>query len=668
MPNHSLPLTPDEFKPYVLKGVWKRYDEPSYQSLKWTLGNFSALLVFACFTSLMTLAQSQCWSLLRYIIAQYTNSPRLQGDSTPDPLLELSQSQAIVSVMPVLSGWASTLFDKTRGLFRTESRHARDNRVIVDPVESPWFGIISILIISFFLVMGVAIPWWLTEGALGAPIVKSKITEECLKFNESHMLDKLNRETRTDEIFHVCRDNLNAGCDSAYYLSDPKITKTRSMICPFTGNICLNNTASFGITHWNISASEMGVNSRSKLLMNHRLTCAPVSLDPFLLKVENRSLINVLKPGSRLSGGSLPLSTMNGPNKFSNEDSGFRMFQAKGPHDLSVLPGLVVLPGFSDLPGPRSDRIELNEFLQRNDGQSFLVVYRAGNTWFPTVVNDPFFAAHVKPTIRIPGSPNPITSLTFYPDHEATALGCVEQFQHCFPQSPLPKPCTDWGTYNDSFSAMFNSLAAQFPGGFNGDISPAFERWDDQFAWSLKEMLASFNTLLSVFEVHRYLIQRILLHKMVPLTQWGRGPALADYRLFDVDREPWVVEVETWFMKALLGGILTIQDGALFALTTPDSSFSSEYIREWISCGRILFYNGDFTNINWIGFWITIASLTLICLVGNQVSTIHGILKTITLWLGRLQVMIRYLRSSGLNENSDAAEMDDLDEDIDNTV
>ena len=39
--------SPDELKSYVLKGVWKRYDEQPYQSLKWTLGNFSALLIFA---------------------------------------------------------------------------------------------------------------------------------------------------------------------------------------------------------------------------------------------------------------------------------------------------------------------------------------------------------------------------------------------------------------------------------------------------------------------------------------------------------------------------------------------------------------------------------------------------------------------------------------------
>jgi hypothetical protein len=688
MSKRYLTPSPDELKPYVLKGVWERYDEPPYQSLKWTLENFSALLVVACLTSLIALAQSQCWSLLRYIIAQYTKSPRLPGDSRPDPLLELSQGQAITSAIPVLSGWASILCDRIRRFCQAKSRHARDTRVLDYPVTSPYFGIASILNISFFLVMGVAIPWWLTEGVLGTPIVRSKITEECLKSNKSdHFVDGINRETRADEIFHLCRDKLDAGCDSAYHLSNPQITKARSMTCPFTGNICLNNTAPFEITHWNISAFELGVNSISNLLMSRRLTCAPVSLEPFLWKWGDKSFIYAPKiPPSReitvQFNVSLTLSTWNGPNKYSNEDSGFRMAEAEGPRDLTVLPNYV------------PDSIELNEFLQRDDGQSFLVVYRPGRKVFPNMIHDPFYAAHRESLSSIPGAP-PIR--LFYPDHEATALGCVEQFQYCFP----PSTCTDWGPRDEPFSAMFNYLGAQFPGGFNGEISPAFENWNNQFAWSLKEMLASFKSVYMTFGVQRYLINRISHHKMLPLVNWG--VMLDDYRLFDVDKEPWVVEVETWFMKAFLSGILSIQDGALYAVQDLDPGFSSEYIREWKLCGRILFHNEDFTNINWIGLWITILSLILICLVGNQVRTIHGVLKDPLKFLSRRMKMvisrlrklpgtIRNLRrpaawfskpvtiwsvfslfqslsrrrpwyssGSGLNENSDAAEMDDLE-------
>ncbi|KIN07072.1 hypothetical protein OIDMADRAFT_139742 [Oidiodendron maius Zn] len=620
----NLPLTPDEFTPYIHKGVWERYDELSYRRLKWTLGNFSAIFVTACIAALIGLAQSQCWALIRYIIAQYTKSPRLPDDSTPDPLLELSQGKAIVSTMLVISRRISILFDKIYGLFRAEACHARDARALDDPVESPWFGFASILNISFFLVMGVAIPIWLTEGVLGAPIVKSNIWEECLSTRAiSHWPERLNRETRADEIFHVCRDNLNGGCDSAYYLSVPKITKWRSMKCPFTGNICLNNTPSFEITHWNISTFEMGVNSRSKLLMSRRLTCAPVSIDPFLWKFENRSLIYILKGyyGSKYKlrkNDTLILSTMNGPNKFSSENSGLHMVNENGPHDITLLPD--VCPGL----------LELNEFLQRDNGQSFLVINRAGRQYYPEVVNDPFFAAHSQLSSRLPGGPGFSDVYPFIPDHEATALGCVEQFQYCLPESPLSKSCTDWGACEEPFWVMFHHLATQFPGGFNGNISASvFEQWNGQVAWSLKEMQASFRAAFHIFGVHRYLRQRISVHQMIPLTEWGRGPLFQDNIGFDVDREPWVVEVETWFMKAFLNGILAVQDGLLFPLVNLEPhGFSSEYMRDWKSCGRILLRNGNFTNINWIGLWVTVVSFTLICLIGNQIDTIHGVFES----------------------------------------
>jgi hypothetical protein len=675
--------SPDELKPYVLKGVWERYDESAH---KWTLENFSALLVVACLTAFIAFAQSQCWSLLRYIIAQYAKSPRLPGDSRPDPLLELSQGQAIISVMPLLSRWTSKLVNKIRRPFRAESRHARDTRVPDEPLESPYFGVAAIINICFFLVMGVAIPWWLTEGALGAPIVKSRITEDCLSsIVKDHWVDTINRLSRADEIFRLCQDRLDAGCDSPYHLSTPQITKTRSTACPFKGYICLKD--SFEITHWNISAFEIGVNSRSKLLLNRRLTCAPVSLNPFLSRPPNSSSFIYVKKAyfnqtvKMWPNISLILSTKNGPDRFSNEDSGLRMVQEDGPHDLTILPW-------------SSELDEPNELMKRNDGVSFLVIYRAGRRLFPNMIQDPFFAAHRQasfPWTVFPDYPS------FYPDHEATALGCVEQFQYCFPPSPQSNPCTGWGSTKASFSAMHDSLAAQFPGGFNGDVSPEFEQWNGQVALSLKEMLALFQYVYKAFEVQDYLVKRTLVFNMVPLIKWGTS--MTDYSSFEIDREPWVAEVETWFMKAWLSGILMIQDGAIFTILDLNSSFSSEYLREWKLCGRILFHNEDFTNIDWIWLWVTIASLMLLCLVGNQVHIIHkGLknslaflsirIKVVISWLRKLLGTIRSLRrpatwfnkpvtiwsafwplngrssggGSGPNENSDGAEMDDLEE------
>lgn len=71
---------------------------------------------------------------------------------------------------------------------------------------------------------------------------------------------------------------------------------------------------------------------------------------------------------------SLILSTKNGPDFFSKEDSGLRMVQEDGPHDLTVL--------------PREEMAGLNELIERDDGQSFLVVYRAGRRMFYNMIGD----------------------------------------------------------------------------------------------------------------------------------------------------------------------------------------------------------------------------------------------------------------------------------------
>jgi hypothetical protein len=132
------------------------------------------------------------------------------------------------------------------------------------------------------------------------------------------------------------------------------------------------------------------------------------------------------------------------------------MAQEDGPHDLTVLP-------------PSPETAGLNELMTRDDGQSFLVVYRAGRRLFFNMIHDLFFAAHRKAFFPF-GSHRDVQFS--YPDHEATALGCVEQVQYCLPQYSLSNHCTDWSTCNKAFSAMYDYLAAQFPGGFSGDISP----------------------------------------------------------------------------------------------------------------------------------------------------------------------------------------------------
>jgi hypothetical protein len=127
---------------------------------------------------------------------------------------------------------------------------------------------------------------------------------------------------------------------------------------------------------------------------------------------------------------SLILNTLNGPNKFSNESSGLIVFTEKGPFDLTVLPGYTAGTNYYDL--PETQQLILNELLQRNDSQSFLVVLRAGLSQYTFPVDDPFFSAHNKKNVY----PDDTNTSMYIADYEATALGCIEQFQYCFPSTP----------------------------------------------------------------------------------------------------------------------------------------------------------------------------------------------------------------------------------------
>lgn len=90
-----------------------------------------------------------------------------------------------------------------------------------------------------------------------------------------------------------------------------------------------------------------------------------------------------------------------------------------GPYDLSVQ--------------PQSRGLPLHPSLERSDGFSFLIIHRAGTTMYSMEVEDPFFEAHSNCSSIESGGQYPQLwpkELQVYcPDHEATALGCLEQYQ-----------------------------------------------------------------------------------------------------------------------------------------------------------------------------------------------------------------------------------------------
>jgi hypothetical protein len=222
------------------------------------------------------------WTIARYIVYQRSKSPRLDGSEGVDSRLTLSQGAAMRETLPsfkmVVVRWFRQCWRSTLGCLGEGNDTSTDDVSI-----SPLFGITALINAIFFLSMGVVIPWALTNGSLESPIVKSRVTEQCLKAERYQLvIDFWDNLLQADAILEQCQNRLNDSCNSQYYLSKPKVASRLIDACPFLGDgVCMNDTMTLEIMHEDIGAYEAGVNSPIMFTMNHRIRCAPVSLDRF---------------------------------------------------------------------------------------------------------------------------------------------------------------------------------------------------------------------------------------------------------------------------------------------------------------------------------------------------------------------------------------------------
>ena len=114
--------------------------------------------------------------------------------------------------------------------------------------------------------------------------------------------------------------------------------------------------------------------------------------------------------------------------------------------------------------------------------------------------------------------------------------------------------------------------------------------------------------LWSTFSLYECTASRRVFNRLVPPLQRSKG---ASGKLDDRD-EQWVVEVERWFMRALVGGILSVRDGMRW---NTDNSLSTALLKEkrqYTLCGWVLFRENGHSNINCLGFLVTLVAVNLI--------------------------------------------------------
>jgi hypothetical protein len=263
------------------------------------------------------------------------------------------------------------------------------------------------------------------------------------------------------------------------------------------------------------------------------------------------------------------------------------------PYDLTVLP-MFSRTSLVSWNAGYSLADTLHEDLRQDDGSSFLIIHRAGLSSYTKPVYDPFFSAHS----------NSQKPPYFTPDFEATALGCLEQFQFCVSGSNF---CTSWGMISEQMRATKSHL----------------ERQSNK---ALLDGLWLFEIFAEVLSVLEYLLVRNGGQYGVPLallSPWQRRLFNQGGALWDA-KDQWATEVETWFTKGILNAILFTQKGTRYSLPRlhkyphgeADRYWSDErqqYYKKYLICDRILFHDSDYTNINLAGFCAMAVALLVLC-------------------------------------------------------
>lgn len=262
----------------------------------------------------------------------------LESDGYSDSLERLSQSGAVTDILPNLAQNLSRSWKKLGVYIGIRSSPLTEEPYSASdcPVISTLFGVAAVFNIVFFVVLSAVVPWLIAEGVLGAPLVKSKWGSHCLRVNEPFPGPvpgdlEFTVYSKTEATFELCQNQLcqnqlDEGCQSKFFIQQPRIIKTRPSECLFSGGICNNKKKPLEMTHWNIAALELGLNSKSRITMNHRFTWSPVHLDPFLnvdAQQPNSVHISALDGeyvGERPPYDNMPLNSMNGPNSFSNKN------------------------------------------------------------------------------------------------------------------------------------------------------------------------------------------------------------------------------------------------------------------------------------------------------------------------------------------------------------
>jgi hypothetical protein len=573
---------------YVHTGFWTKYGAPLYTRWPLTLSNLQAVVLFCAVSIFLAYVQARAWVLVRFVTIKITIPIHLPSDVN-----DLSQGCALAS-----------LAQSVRSAFVWSRRGEED----LSPWRyklSPVFGIIAILNILVFIGMGVTVPYLLTDGVWGVPEVRSQRTDACLDDIEGAFPGDFwdAKGMLPDEIWEHCHgvNNIDASCDPNF--ADIRgFSTVISEGCPLS-HICIDGLPTVTFTRANLTAYDLGISSRLEMTASQRMSCSPISLRPFTregpgdsgLGRFSLSIANPILTRYEYNANlSLPLWTNNTP------ESGREVFNKGGVFQLQVLP---------KNPLRRYGNIfNLHPSLARRDGHVFVIILKAGRTLYsatPGPISDPFFTANT-----ILSESNSSTNEIFYfPDMEATALGCIEQVQVCLTSD---NTCDPWSAHLITADRAFKELR---------------KSQGDEIAWDYFDV---FSRSLEYSSVHALLRSRMPLPRPVLLAPYHYSNSTSTGILHNIDpKRQWIFDLEALFTKASYWRkiqMLAIVQNSFIPENATLPSFLTLMKRKSL-CNRIIFRDSGYVTIDWMGLCATMLSLFVIWLLSYSIPSVEWLLE-----------------------------------------
>ncbi|KAK5044871.1 hypothetical protein LTR84_010409 [Exophiala bonariae] len=561
-------MAPTE-SPLVHKYLWKDHSLPPFQNVVMTVSAFEALLCFSFFAALVTYTQTRTWVCIKSLVFRVTSPIQMTLEPNhPESQERLTQTKAL------------------RALGRRPN--PQDHLAMLSIPK--WFGIWAIINVAVFFVLGVFVPLWLT-GFLGTAVVQSKFTDTCTGHETNPARSRYTAEL-ADSYHKRCLVSAPQppSCSqvSGIVGSMPQLYGGRDWPCPFGGDVCQNDVQPVQLEFKNLRPRDYGVNMKPQVLLDHRVTCAPLKTEKFMVVLRGEDGISIDKSvlwfGHDPREGPLPnvsalygtvLETANGPNQYSSNFSGNELseaLRARPAYDLNVYPSGGSGGGVNE---------GLHPNLQRTDGEVFIIVLQPGRTYYGTDVpiDDPFYSAHNKAR----------DTDSYIPDYEATALGCVEQFRLCV--ADKDNFCTDWG----------HTIDVILPITLNNSLNLNLEsRLEITFTYVYLTTMASMGRLFSL-RTDPAMLMTALTRRL-------------DTIEFIDPTEQWIKEIHGWFMTAFIAARYNFMQ----IVTSDYEKRAKDAPAPMVSiCGIVLFQTNEYTNINFIGLLASISSLLLICVISH---------------------------------------------------